>query len=119
MAILHFQNAVNAHVLWSQKFADYLEGHHVSAEFDHVHRDDLCVIGQWLHGEGDCYQHLSQFAVVKTIHRELHALAGKMVQAKAEANRVLLEELTVQMNQIRHDLFIAWDALNDLVGAYE
>jgi hypothetical protein len=57
--------------------------------------------------------------VVKTIHRELHALAGKMVQAKAEANRVLLEELTAQMNQIRHDLFIAWDALNDMVGADE
>lgn len=119
MAILHFQNAVNAHLLWSQEFAAYLEGHHISAEFEEVHRDDLCVIGQWLHGEGEAYSHLKHFDTVKSLHRELHALAGQAVQAKATGKLKQLDGLIAQMDRVRHELFMSWHALNDLVGALE
>lgn len=119
MAILHFQNAVTAHLQWSREFAAYLEGHSVSAEYAHAGRDDLCVIGKWLHGEGAGFSHFEPFGVVKTLHRELHELAGQAVQAKAASDRTLLNGLMGQMDQVRHDLFMAWSDLNEMIGALE
>ncbi|HEY9164291.1 MAG TPA: CZB domain-containing protein [Magnetovibrio sp.] len=119
MAILHFQNAVSAHMLWSQNFHEFLEGRHDSAEFQDVHRDDLCVIGKWLHGEGSCYCDLNHFNTVKSLHCELHAIAGQAVEAKSQSNQPLLDDLMGQMDRLRHELFMSWHALNDLIGALE
>jgi hypothetical protein len=55
---MNFDEAIAAHGLWKQKLADYLAKHDGSLKHDDISRDNKCVLGQWIYGDGLKYSKL-------------------------------------------------------------
>ena len=120
MAVLHFHKAVSEHQDWWERFEDFLHGRIDGLEFHHVAHDDACTIGSWLHGEdGAPFAHHPEFQVVKLLHKQLHELAGDLWHAKKDEAHERIEALLEEVHEIRHQMFLAWGVLNDVVGVYE
>lgn len=127
MPVLHLQDAVLEHAAWWTAFEALLrsEGNAVAApskrslEHPAVARDDQCAIGRWLYGDGAQFSDLAAFQMVKNLHKELHDLSGMALLAKSEGSLELVVALIGDIHKIRHDLFMAWDALNDIIGGYD
>lgn len=86
---LDFAAAIRAHQAWKGRLLAVVEGQSqdmpASAE---VSRDDLCVLGRWLHGPGcQAFQGEPLLDTVRTTHARFHLLAGAVLRA-VEENRV-------------------------------
>lgn len=127
MPVLHLQDAVKEHVEWWAAFEAFLRADLNATPNDAIHapehqdvaRDDRCAIGRWLHGDGAQFSNLAAYQMVKNLHKELHDLSGMAWQARVSGNLALMESLIGDIHKIRHDLFMAWDALNDIIGGYD
>lgn len=127
MPVLHLQDAVKEHAEWWAAFDAFLHADpnappsvaiHAPERQD-VARDDRCAIGCWLHGDGAQFSNLAAYQMVKNLHKEMHDLSGMAWQARVAGNLALMETMILDIHKIRHDLFMAWDALNDIIGAYD
>lgn len=95
---LNFQSALEAHMKWRMRLQDVVNG--VSKEKldpEVVEKDDHCVLGKWLYGEGERYKDLEGFSKVKLAHAEFHGLAAGILRKaltgnKAEAQALLTGE---------------------------
>ena len=79
-------------------------------------RDHKCKIGEWLHRDGLKFAHLPEFQTVKRRHKKIHdiaAVAWAVKKCDPEAN---LEPFLKQLDQAKHNLFMAWHKLNALIG---
>ena len=127
MPVMHLQDAVLEHAQWWSAFEHLLHSDENAAidptnrRFDRedVVRDDRCAIGRWLHGDGAQFSDLAAYQMVKNLHKELHDLSGMALFAKTQGNLELMQVLIGDIHKIRHDLFMAWDALNDIIGGYD
>jgi hypothetical protein len=127
MPVLHLQDAVLEHAQWWSAFEHFLHSDENAAidlanrrlEREDVARDDRCAIGRWLHGDGAQFSDLAAYQMVKNLHKELHDLSGMALFAKTQGNLELVQVLIGDIHKIRHDLFMAWDALNDIIGGYD
>lgn len=133
MPVLHLQDAVREHAEWWAAFETFLHADPTviptpnappntgtyAPERQDVARDDRCAIGRWLHGDGAQFSNLAAYQMVKNLHKELHDRSGMAWQARVAGNLALMEALIRDIHKIRHDLFMAWDALNDIIGSYD
>lgn len=120
MAVLHFHQAVSEHHAWWERFEEFLQGHTDDLEREHVAHDHSCTIGRWLHGDdGAVFAHHPEFQAVKALHKRLHNVAGELWQARVDEAQERMQQLLDDAKQIRHELFMAWSALNEIVGVYE
>lgn len=90
---MNFQDAAKAHVEWNVKLRMYIDG---QGELDAstVCKDNQCVLGQWIYGEGKAHEALPEYGELRAAHAEFHQIAGdivKMIDAnqKDEAKQAL------------------------------
>ncbi len=97
---LDFDGVIQAHMGWKQKLRDFISGSGENLDPAVVSRDDKCVLGCWIHGEGQRYARESGFARLTKSHADFHRCAGDVVRAQlagdeAGAKRLLLNDFSV------------------------
>jgi methyl-accepting chemotaxis protein len=86
LSIVHkhfdFTSAINAHIDWKMKLSKYLEKPDGSLKADHVCKDNVCILGKWLYGDGSHFQSQfpSVFTNLKGSHAEFHKTAGEVIR---------------------------------------
>jgi hypothetical protein len=75
---LDMGKALEAHSGWIDHLKDILDGREEAPNsVANVARDDLCVLGKWLHGMGrDRFHHLQEYQDLLASHARFHAAAG-------------------------------------------
>jgi hypothetical protein len=81
VAGLDFRTAIDAHVRWKKRLESYIEGTgQEQLKVEVVSRDDQCVLGKWIYGEGgQRYGSHELFEELKTVHAKFHVCAGHVV----------------------------------------
>ncbi|MEW6558578.1 MAG: CZB domain-containing protein [Pseudomonadota bacterium] len=104
---LYLGQAVQGHLAWKKRLKGIvLEGRQDDADISQVASDDLCALGQWLHGHArQRYGRLPQYARLRKIHAEFHLTAGQ----------VLLNSRNNQRDEAEKMLRGAFSALSDQV----
>jgi methyl-accepting chemotaxis protein len=51
-----------------------------------------CDLGKWIYGEGRCLDENKSYKELEEEHKNFHAAAGSIIQAKMEGNKTLAEE---------------------------
>ena len=97
---LDFDGVIQAHMGWKQKLRDFISGSGENLDPAVVSRDDKCVLGCWIHGEGQRYARESGFARLTKSHADFHRCAGDVVRAQLAgdevgAKRLLLNDFSV------------------------
>ncbi|MEY4748018.1 MAG: hypothetical protein RIQ60_232 [Pseudomonadota bacterium] len=80
LAGLDFQAAIRVHHDWKLRLEALLAGDE-RASVDPVDtcRDDLCVLGRWIYGQGRReFGHLPQFEELRISHADFHLVAGEV-----------------------------------------
>jgi len=79
---LDFMSAIEAHVRWKVRLEAYIAGTgDESLDPEVVSRDDQCMLGKWLYGEGgQSHGEQPRFQAVKDIHADFHRAAGDVVR---------------------------------------
>ena len=55
---------------------------------EEVSRDDRCILGKWLYGEGaGKYSEYEQFRALRNHHAHFHKCAGKVLEAALAGNK--------------------------------
>ena len=107
---LDIRSAIEAHKAWSEKLERTLRGNNPE-EYDPavVGADNLCILGKWLHGQGQKHKDIPEFQQVLAAHRRFHECAGRILDAHkhgyfAEAISQLRRELPELSTQVQKDL---------------
>lgn len=113
---LDMKAALDAQAAWKRRLRDVLEGKAKEIpEVNKVARDDLCALGQWLHGEANrMFNHggptAEQYYKLRDIHAQFHLAAAETLTAHqcgdikaAEAGERKANELSskVQIELVR------------------
>jgi hypothetical protein len=99
-ATLDFDGVIQAHMGWKHKLRNYLAGEGEALDPAVVSRDDKCVLGCWVHGEGKRYAGDPGFIQLRSKHADFHRCAGAVIRAKqagdsAGAERLLLNDFSI------------------------
>lgn len=96
VAGLNFQEAVAAHQRWKARLQASIDGtSQETLDPAVVGRDDQCVLGKWIHGQGNAtFGSKPVFSDLRLTHADFHRIAGEVLQAsqggrKEEAARML------------------------------
>ncbi len=83
VAGLNFQDAVTAHQKWKARLQASIDGtSQEKLDPAIVGRDDQCVLGKWLYGQGAAtFGARPVFADLKSEHARFHAIAGEVLAA--------------------------------------
>jgi methyl-accepting chemotaxis protein len=73
------------------KLANYLRKPDHSIKANEVALDNVCVLGQWIHGEGKKYAAHPEYSALKTAHAKFHISAADVVR-KADSGQNVSEE---------------------------
>lgn len=91
---MNFDVAVQAHAKWKAKLAAYIAKPDRTLNAAEVGKDDRCDLGKWLHGKGQRFGHLAEFAQLVEDHAHFHAAAGEIIR-KADAGQIAQGELAL------------------------
>ena len=88
-------DAHNAHIKCKVSFQSYLDST-LPAHLDErvICRDDRCELGKWIHGSE--FNHLKmhgEFYTLRSIHAQLHVVAGNVVEKIKQKDRAAAIEL--------------------------
>ena len=93
---LNFRTAIGAHQQWKERLQSVIDGSHSEdLDVEVVSRDDRCVLGKWIHGEGGkLFGSDERFQELQKNHVHFHLCAGtvlKLAQTgrKTEAQALL------------------------------
>ena len=92
-AVLDFDGAIHAHMGWKHKLRSFLAGEGEALDPAAVSRDDKCVLGCWLHGDGKRYEGAPGYTQLKHKHAEFHRCAGAVIRAKQSGDAASAERL--------------------------
>ncbi len=77
---MNFDDAFNAHMLWKAIFLAATKARH-PVDAHSAGRDDLCPLGQWLHGDAKAkYAGLRPYAKCLDDHSEFHRQAARVAE---------------------------------------
>ncbi len=89
VAGLNFPDAVAAHQRWKARLQASIDG--TSEEVldpGTVSRDDQCVLGKWIHGQGArAFGGRPVFSDLRDAHAEFHRIAGEVLWAVYDGRR--------------------------------
>ncbi len=89
---MNFDDAINAHAQWKVRLRRLLDGtSNETIDAETVARDNVCVLGQWLYGEGSKYSAHPAYAKLKNEHASFHKCAGQVVRFVAGGNKAAAE----------------------------
>lgn len=76
-----FDDLIVAHVQWRIHLGQCVDGLRNDGRFvsDVVSKDNICVTGKWLFGEGLAYQTLPQYQHLVKVHADVHRCAADAV----------------------------------------
>ena len=91
---LNFQSAIDAHIKWKLRLADTIAGRsQEKLEVANVSRDDQCVLGKWIHGNGNAkYGKTPAFTELRQTHAHFHKCAALVLGEAQKGNRVQAEK---------------------------
>ncbi|WP_374260600.1 CZB domain-containing protein, partial [Zoogloea sp.] len=97
---LDFDGVIQAHMGWKQKLRNFLAGEGEPLDPAVVSRDDKCVLGCWIHGDGQRYAKDAGYTRLRESHAAFHRCAGEVIRAQlsgdeAGAKRLLLNDFAV------------------------
>ncbi len=108
---LYLGQAVQGHLAWKKRLRDVvLEGRQDDVDVAQVASDEVCALGQWLHGHArQRYGHLPEFARLRKIHAEFHLTAGQLLLnsrngQRPEAERMLRGTFNALSDQVQLEL---------------
>ena len=77
----HFDEALVAHVKWRFRLNQLIEGTSTEKlDSSVVCKDNACVLGKWIYGEGERHKSLQQFGTLVNNHANFHRCAGEVVR---------------------------------------
>ena len=89
---MNFDEAIQAHLRWRNKLTRYLatpDGSQVPAVLG---RDDECIVGRWINGEGAKHAGLTEYVRLKQVHADFHRCAADIV-GRANAAEPITREI--------------------------
>lgn len=88
IAGLDFRTAIDAHMKWKKRLEEYIGGTSTETlRVEIVSRDDQCVLGKWIHGEGGHrYERLDLFKELREVHASFHSCAGCVITEVDQGN---------------------------------
>lgn len=95
---IDLSKAVDSHIQWKLRLQNYLDGNS-DEQLDPmvICRDDQCVLGQWIHGQGMAHFHeLQPFHQLRADHAEFHYIAGNVVKHAQSDERSQAEALMTE-----------------------
>ena len=94
---MDFDSAIQAHQDWKAKLATYIRTKDGSLDENTVTKDNVCPLGQWLHGEGNAkYGSDSEFKELVAKHADFHKAAADIVR-RVNAGETVNEGSTLDM----------------------
>ncbi len=85
-ASTHFDDAIAAHIKWKLRLAQFIDGaSSEKLESDTVCKDNQCVLGKWIYGDGVKHQSNAHYEDLRLKHAHFHRCAGDVVK-KVEAH---------------------------------
>lgn len=85
---MNFDEAIKAHYEWKDRLLKYMANPDGTLNPDLIGRDDVCVLGRWLHGDGKRYIHLREINELMEEHRVLHKMIAEILIKGAKSEKV-------------------------------
>lgn len=85
---MDFEEAVAAHRKWKSHLRLHIDGSSTEMlDPDVIGRDDLCDLGQWIHGEGGATMSAKpEFQAMKRSHAQFHRVAEEVLRKSKEGD---------------------------------
>ena len=98
-AVTSFETMIQAHLGWKLKLKDYLAGRGEQIDPETAGKDNVCAMGQWIHGRGQQVADLPQFQALQQEHARFHRLAAAVIRhhlagEHAQASQLLEGDFT-------------------------
>ena len=85
----HFDDAIAAHIKWKIRLNKYIDGTSTEKlDADSVCKDNLCVLGKWIYGDGKRHQELPNYTDLVKKHAHFHRCAGGIVRKVESHDKV-------------------------------
>lgn len=103
---LDMKAALDAHAAWKRRLRAVIEGKtREIPEVGKVARDDLCALGQWLHGEANrMFNHggptTAQYHRLRDLHAQFHLAAAETLAAHQSGDRRSAEAAERRANDL-------------------
>lgn len=90
-----FNSAISAHIDWKMKLTKYLQHPDGSLKPDVVCKDNACVLGKWIYGDGQVHKphHLQTFEDLRASHAKFHQTAATIIRHIDSGNNKDAERL--------------------------
>lgn len=76
-----FFKAIEAHTNWKIRLRKHLDGTSFeNLDPDVVCKDDQCILGQWIYGDGKHYQDMSGYQDLRQVHADFHQCAADIIR---------------------------------------
>lgn len=85
---MDFDEAIRAHSDWKLKLQRYIKGMGDPVDVDKLSKDNVCILGCWLYGDGQKHKNHTEFQDLITAHREFHLAAADIVKRKDKGENV-------------------------------
>lgn len=72
--------AIEAHVAWTERFADAIAHRVIPEAIRTAGYDDMCVFGKWLYSLDDEVKHTARYRRIKDLHYRFHTEAAEIVR---------------------------------------
>ncbi len=91
IAGLNFREAVAAHMKWRSRLESFIRGEsQEDLKVESVSVDNLCVLGKWIHGEGQARFGASpEFIELREEHARFHRCAGGILSSCLSGHKAL------------------------------
>ncbi|MEQ1946736.1 MAG: CZB domain-containing protein [Bryobacteraceae bacterium] len=94
---MDFDAAIQSHIAWKRKLADYLIHPNGSLRSDEVGADDRCELGKWIYSNAAAFGPQPVYEELKSKHAEFHRCASDVVRM-ADSGRSISEEIALGGN---------------------
>ncbi|CAK0739181.1 methyl-accepting chemotaxis protein I, serine sensor receptor [Gammaproteobacteria bacterium] len=85
----HFDSAIAAHIKWKLRLNQFIDGTSTEKlDSATVCKDNLCVLGKWIYGEGEKHKGLANYTNLVTKHAHFHRCAGRVVEKVESGDKV-------------------------------
>lgn len=85
---MNFDDAIRAHMNWKIRLENYLEKPDGSINATDLAKDNLCILGQWIYGEGSQYQDVDGYCELVEEHKKFHQEASQIVVRKQRGENI-------------------------------
>ncbi len=92
---MNFDEAVQVHAKWKSKLTAYIAKPDRSLKAEETAQDNRCELGKWLHGKGQRFGNLPEFAQLVRDHAHFHATAGEIIR-QADAGRMAQQDVALE-----------------------